>query len=234
MTNRGSGVAVCAVGLLLWVEAASAADLSRYREFQLGSSVAAVSTATGTAPSDVKVVHQRPAVIQELTWRPKSAARPSSADPETADGILFRFYDGQLFQVSVDYDRERTRGLSEPDMIAAIAEVYGPAVTPSSAKRTPQGPTALEQGRGTPLARWDDAEHSILLYRSSYGFGAGFTLVVSDERLAALARTATAQALALDVREAPQRAAARAKQNEEDRRAAEEKARTANKPAFRP
>jgi len=61
---------------------ASAQDLSRYREAAFGSSVSAVVAMTGTQAADVKVIHQRPSLIQELAWRPQYAVgRPVAASP---------------------------------------------------------------------------------------------------------------------------------------------------------
>ena len=57
---------------------------------------------------------------------------------------------------------------------------------------------------------------------------------MTSPRLEALARTADAEAIRLDEREAPGRELARQKKETEDARASEEKARLANKPAFRP
>ena len=57
---------------------------------------------------------------------------------------------------------------------------------------------------------------------------------MTAEPLAALARTAAARAAVLDDREAPQREAAREKQEAEDLRAAQDKARSTNKAIFRP
>ena len=67
MRNRGL-IGIGVLGLVLYGGVAAAQDLSRYREFELGSAVAAVSTLTGVAGSELKAIHQRPAVIQELTW----------------------------------------------------------------------------------------------------------------------------------------------------------------------
>jgi hypothetical protein len=61
-----------------------------------------------------------------------------------------------------------------------------------------------------------------------------FRLIVTLPRLETLARTATTEAVRLDLREAPQRASDRQKQDAEDVRVAQEKARIANKAAFRP
>ena len=124
-------VGVGVLGLLLCGTASSAQDLGRYREFELGSDVAVVSTVTGTAASDLKVIHHRPAVIQELTWRPRyGARRAASPDTESLEQVVFGFHDGRLFRVTVDYDREQTKGLIDADMVEAISAVYGPRSSP--------------------------------------------------------------------------------------------------------
>ena len=49
----------------------SAGDLSKYRNFQLGTDLSTVAKQTGVNPSEAKVIHRRPALIQELEWRPQ-------------------------------------------------------------------------------------------------------------------------------------------------------------------
>jgi hypothetical protein len=61
---------------LLVVWTASAAELSRYREFELGASVAAVTAVTLTAERDTKTVHSRPALLQEVSWQPRYMTGP--------------------------------------------------------------------------------------------------------------------------------------------------------------
>ena len=231
MRNCGF-VGVGVLGLLLCGTASSAQDLGRYREFELGSDVAVVSTVTGTAASDLKVIHHRPAVIQELTWRPRyGARRAASPDTESVEQVVFGFHDGRLFRVTVDYDREQTKGLIDADMVEAISAVYGPQVKPSVSRRR-QAPSVYDDP-GAPIAQWGNADNSVMLYRLS-SYATSFRLVVTAEPIAALARTAAARALVLDAREAPRREAAREKKEAEDRRAAEEKARSTNKETFRP
>ena len=81
-------------------------------------------------------------------------------------------------------------------------------------------------------AGWGDADYSVVLYRSSYA--SGFRMIVTSLRLDTLARTAEAQALRLDERDAPTREIARQKKAADDTRASHEKARLANKAGFRP
>ena len=59
-------------------------------------------------------------------------------------------------------------------------------------------------------------------------------MIVTSLRLDTLARTAEAQALRLDERDAPTREIARQKKAADDTRASHEKARLANKAGFRP
>ena len=231
MRNRGF-VGVGVLGLVLCGTASSAQDLDRYREFELGSDVAVVSTVTGTAASALKVIHHRPALIQELTWRPRyGARRPASPDTGSAEQMVFGFHDGLLFRVTVDYDREQTKGLNDADMVEAVSAVYGPLVTPPASKRQ-QAPSAYVDS-GTLIAQWGNVDNSIMLYRLP-SYATSFRLVVTAEPIAALARTAAERAVVLDAREAPQREADRQKKDAEDRRAAEEKARSTSKATFRP
>jgi hypothetical protein len=229
---RNCGVVVGVLGLVLCGTVSSAQDLDRYREFELGSDVAVVSTLTGTASSDLKVIHHRPALIQELTWRPRyGARRPASSDTESVEQVVFGFHDGRLFRVTVDYDRGRTKGLIDADMIEAVSAIYGSPVKPPVARRRPA--LSIDDDPGTPIAQWGNVDNSVMLYRVS-SYTTSFRLVVTAEPIAALARTAAARAFVLDDREAPQREAARKKKEAEDRRAAEEKTRSTNKATFRP
>lgn len=75
---------------------------------------------------------------------------------------------------------------------------------------------------GTRVARWGDADYSVVLYRSSYA--SGFRMIVTSLRLDALARTAKAQALRLDERDAPRREIARQKKEADDTRRSTESA----------
>src|SRR5690348_11308861 len=78
------------------------ADLSTYRGFQLGMGVNAAVKHSGMGPSEVTVVHKRPALIQQMNWRPSRYAE-ASGDKDPVDQIEFGFLDGQLFKIVVDY-----------------------------------------------------------------------------------------------------------------------------------
>lgn len=228
---------IAAIGLVLATQPLQAQSRPQYRDFELGADLQTVASVAKVAASEARTVHQRPSLIQELKWRPPyflSGSTQSPADP--VQQIVFSFYNDQLSRMVVDYDRDRTAGMSEADIIEAIATAYGPALKPP-VRNARAVPSQLEEESGMPVARWGDADYAVVLYRSADFYqpaSSRFRIIVTSPRLEALARSAGAQASRLDEREAPQREIARQKKEAEDSRAAQEKARVANKAAFRP
>lgn len=202
-------------------------DLSRYRSFQLGTDLATVAKQAGADLAQAKVVHSRPALIQELDWRPLPAGATSEKDP--ARGVVFGFYNGELFQIAVDYDRYETEGLTVDDFIDAISIAYGSAARPTAP--TMAAPERYGDQEEIP-AQWQDSLYRFDLIRSSYG--SSFKLVGVMKRLEVPAQAATLEAKRLDDQEARQRDAARLASEEEAAKAKLEKARLVNKPKFRP
>ena len=229
-------VAACAFAMTLVGNRLDAQDLSRYRTFELGTDVASVSALTGVASSEAATVHQRPVLLQDLAWRPSRWTPGSTADStDPVEQIVFSFYNDHLFRIVVDYGHDRTEGMTDADMIEAISAVYGPSVKPSvkpmrgSVRVQPQG----EIESGSPVARWADTEHAVVLYRTS-SYRQAFRLIVTDLAVADLERKGIVQALRLDEQEAPQREIAKQKKERDDARAAAEKARSTNKGLFKP
>lgn len=206
--------------------------LAGYRTFALGSDLATVSTGTGVAQTEAKTIHQRPALMQDLQWRPSpwiSGTGSASTDP--VEQIVFSFYDNQLFRVVVGYARDRTEGMTDADMVEAISTIYGASRKPATA--VVRGGSQAEVDSRTPVARWTDAAHAVVLYRSS-SYSNAFELVVTDVDLERLASKAEIQAARLDDQEAPAMERAKQKKEQDDRRVVAEKARVVNKKVFRP
>jgi hypothetical protein len=225
-------LAIVALGLVLSTHSLNGQGPPQYRDFQLGGDLLSVSALAKVTASEAKTIHLRPAVIQELEWRPPYFVSGSTAPQnDPVQQIVFSFYNDQLFRLVINYDRQRTDGMTDADLIEAISTAYGPPLKPA-VKKTRSVLSQLEEESGTPVARWGDADYSVVLYRSSYA--SEFRVIVTSPRLEALARTAAAQAIRLDEREAPQREVARQKKEVEDTRLSQEKARIANKAAFRP
>jgi len=224
-------LAVGGLALVLSTQLLDGQSAAHYRDFQLGGNLASVSALSGIAVSEAKVIHQRPAVMQDLQWlRPYSTGDGAAAAPDPVQQILFSFYNDQLFRLVIDYDHNRTQGMTDADMVEAISLAYGPRS--KQPQKSPLASSQIAQESGTPVARWGDADYSVVLYRTSYA--SGFRMIVTSLRLEGLARAAETRALRLDELDAPKREIARQKKEADDTRAVQEKARLANKAAFRP
>ena len=221
MVSRSALALLVAIGVL--VPPALAEGLSGYRQFQLGSDLPTVAKQIGASPSQLKVVHTRPALIQDLSWRPQSLG-PSSKT-EAVQEVVFSFYGDTLSRIVVNYDRYETEGMSAADMIEAISAAYGVGVKLPARGKAADGNADDEEQL---LARWEDPQHRFELVRLSYNSGYRLTGVLKN--LEAAVQAANADAKRLDEQEAPQREAARIA-SEQD--AANSK-RLANKAKFRP
>ena len=205
---------------------ASAADLSRYRDFQLGAHLPSIAKQVGEDPAQAKVLSSRPALIQELEWTPQSIG--PSLKPEAVKDVAFTFYNGELHRIVVNYDRYETEGLTINDIVESISATYGAPTALIGAAGASKGPYG---DREEVLAQWQDTEYRFDLFRSSYG--PSFRLVATLKRLEEPARAAGAEAKRLDDKEAPQRDAARIVSEEQAARLKLEQARILNKPRFR-
>jgi hypothetical protein len=211
---------------LLGASLLGAVELSTYRGFQFGMDLPTAAKQAGLQAAEARLVHQRPAVIQELDWRPGGFRISRDADP-IKDGV-FSFYKNQLFRIVVTYDRDRVEGLTPADMIAAISTTYGLAIRPKAEIAYHSNYAEV----ATVLARWEDTQYSYNLVRS--GYGDSFALVMYSKQLDALAAAAITEAVRLDVAEAPERAVEAARKQQQDDQRALDKARLANAPNFRP
>ena len=226
LTLQRGGVSAACVVLAVWT--ASAAELSRYREFELGSSVAAVTAVTLSAERDLKILHNRPALLQEVTWQPRYMTGAPVADRNSIGEMVFSFVDDRLFKMTVVYERGRTTGLTNADMIAALTELYG---VPTG-KAAPPRAAADALDTVAVIAEWRREDTHMSLRRGRYN--ESFSLVITSVSLDAIARKAQASALVMDVREAPAREAALLKKRADEQRQVEEQTRTANKKVFTP
>jgi len=216
---------LCFVVLLLTAPLLRAQDLSKYRHFTLGMSLTRVLERTDQKMADVKVIHGRPALVQELNWWPPNLLG-TSFQSDTIEQILFSFYNGELYKIFVTYDRTSTEGLTAEDMVKSISAKYGPA---TSVK--PEVDSATNERydmKQKPVATWEDSQYSFNLIRSS--FSGSFELLIYSKRLNAEAEVALAEAVRLEKQEEPQREAERQKKQTGDLEATRQK----NQKSFRP
>jgi hypothetical protein len=224
---------VASLGVVLGATLVHGQARADYREFALGNPVTRVLELTHLSKSDVTAIHAQPALLQELRWRPPYlAARTNELSKDPVQQMLFSFVDDQLFKITIDYDQARTEGMTDSDMIAALSPLYGSSREPL-APTTPSDPAShVSLDAKTVVARWENGDIVVVLWRNS--FTAGLQLVVTSERLDSLARVAGVEAVRLEAAAAPARDLARRQRDADELRAAKDKARTANKAAFRP
>lgn len=207
-----------------------AQDLSSYRGFQLGMNLVEVARLADMKPSEARVIYQRPAVIQELEWLPRNFYS-STSPPDPVREVLFSFYNSELYRIVVNYDSDRTEGLTDQDLIEAISAQYGTSTTPV-ATIVSSSPSKGYSESEKVIARWENPQYSFNLFRFSYRSAPG--MLGLSKRLDALAQLAIVQAIRLNELEAPQREIDRKKREDDEKRAAEQEARPTNKENFRP
>jgi hypothetical protein len=216
------------VPIVLSAVSLCAEELANYRDFRLERGLDAVVKQLGGTAADAKVVHERPALIEEIRWH-ASYAPSASVGGESVKQMQFSFYNGTLYRIVVMYDRQRTDGLTVEDMIAVLSATYG------SASKSPAAellfPSMYNETVGV-LARWEDEHASVNLVRSTYNPTYG--LILLSQKLDALAQASIREARTLDDLEAPLRESQRQKKAAEGTRLQLEKSRLANKETFRP
>lgn len=218
---------LCVIALLLTAPMLHAQDLSKYRTFSLGNSLAFVLKHTDLRLADVKMTHGRPSLFQELAWRPSPLGTlGSSFRSDAVEQVLFSFCNGLLYKISVTYDRTSTEGLTASDMMKAITARYGPAT--NVALEIDATPNERYDTDGKGVAAWEDSQYSVNLVRSS--FTDVFGLVIYSKRLNAEAVLAIAEAVKLEEQEGPKREADRKQKATDDLEVARQK----NRKVFQP
>ena len=228
MRKRFYPVAFIVFSTLASASLLPASDLSRYRDFHLGSSIADVAKRTGMESPNPRLISGRPERIEELDWN-SSWSSSSEVRSDSAREIRFSFYNGSLFEMMVSYDRQHTGGLTDADMTEALSSVYGSASSPVTKEMS------FNSGYNSTvrvIAQWDDPQSQLSLVGLSYG--GGFGLIVSSKDTLPLARRAIAESERLDRIEAPQRALDEQAKQVAATEARDQKSRLVNKPEFRP
>jgi hypothetical protein len=211
--------------VLLSAPLISGQDLSRYRKFSLGTSLAALSNQVGLDSHWANFVHQRPAVIQELTYWPVDSS-DSSVRVEPVSQILFSFYNGELYRMLVTYDQGATEGLNDEDMVQAVSARYGTGRRLYPEINLPTNDVYVSPEK--VIARWEDSQNSVNLLGSTSMNS--FRLAVFSKRLDALAEAASTESVKLEKEQAPQKEIDRQKKEVDDLDIARQK----NRKTFRP
>jgi len=199
------------VACLLFVPALKAQDLSRYREFSLGTDVATILKRTDKKVADVNTTHPAPNLFQDITWWPPSLPS-SSYRSDSVEQMLFSFYNGELYKISVTYDQSATEGLTAEDMVKAISATYGP---PTSVALEPVATAKMSyDSQPETVASWEDARFSLNLVRTI--LRGSFGLLIYSKRANAEAELGLAEATKTEKLDAPIREAERQKKQTND------------------
>jgi hypothetical protein len=209
--KKTCGGAIALVMVLFSAQLIYGQDLSKYRTFSFGMSLATVSKQVNLDASELQLIHQQPAVIQELTWYPPQPFGSSRA-AEPVQKILFSFENGSLYRILVTYDSSAIKGLTDEDMIRVISAKYGVATRPVAEVNFPTNPSYNSTEK--VIARWEDNQYSLSLIRSSVP--ETFAIVMFDKRLDAQAGVSIAESVQLERQEAPQKEADRVKKVADD------------------
>lgn len=198
---------------------------SRYRGVTLGDSVATSVARLAIVEPTIKVLYERPSLVQELTWRPQRFISGVVVTSDPLGELVLTFIDGRLVRMTATYDRDRTEGLSDADLIELLGTTYGLA-------RLDSRPTGLVRAdpRRT-IGSWGDDEALVRLWSEEHPRRVGLTITSSGDIAlqTALANGRIAEREAAPQRELARQAAAAAALKER-----EEKTRLANKANFKP
>ena len=205
-------VIICLAIILLSAPLIHGQDPSKYRNFSFGMRLIDLSKQVDQKPTEANLIHQRPAVIQELTWWPPLASGTRRAEPVRQ--ILFSFYNGELYRILVTYDRYVTEGIPAEDMVRTMSAKYGTATRPTAKINFPTNETGEYGTTEKVIVRWEDSQYSFNLFRSS--LSNTFGLVMFSKLLEAQAEAAIAKSLKLEGREDPQKEVARVKKEADD------------------
>jgi hypothetical protein len=240
--KRMRNIVVALSLILLSAPMISGQDLSRYRTFSLGTSLAELSKQVGPYSHYTTLIHQRPAAIQELTFWTLNSSRPRVGVYPVSQ-ILFSFYNGELYRIVVTYDRDDIEGLTDDDMVQAVSARYGTATSlfpeinffPTNYLDGATGKVIPFFLTSDPylsadrvIARWEDSQNAVSLLRS--GNLNSFKLALSSKRLDAQAEVAIFEFEEFEKREAPQVEIGRPKKEADEL----EVARQLNQKTFRP
>ena len=198
---------------------------SRYRGVTLGDSVAVAVEHLQIVEPTIKVLYERPSLVQELTWRPHRFISGVTVTPDPLGELVLTFIDGGLVRITATYDRDRTEGLSDADFLELLGSTYGLARIPS---RT-TGLVRTEPRR--TIGSWGDEGALVRLWGEDHPRRVGLTITSAGDTAL---QAAIAEGLIVEREAAPQRELARLAAAAAALKERDEKTRLANKANFKP
>jgi hypothetical protein len=186
------GAAVLAVQVVSAVASASLAaaqDRPRYRTYAMGDSPVTISRQIGLPMMEATSTPAASGTVQELRWHARYVRRGTEPTGDPVDRMVFSFHEHRLFRIVVDYAPDRTEGMTEADMVAAVSALYG------SPRRRTIASTEHAQAPARPadsvVAEWISGDQAVALL--ALQGGTAFRVIVVSSALQTLARASGAR-----------------------------------------
>jgi len=200
-------IAIAALVVATSAPMAAAQGRAQYRTYAMGESLQAISRQIGQPVMDATSTPAAPGAVQELRWHARYVRRgtPPSGDP--VDRLVFSFYEHRLFRIVIDYAPDRTEGMTESDLVAAVSAIYGAPVRRTLVSGG--GVAAPVRTAETVVAQWTRGDQSVALL--ALQGETAFRLIVVSSALETLARASGAREAPVDRPDWPSIEAARAR-----------------------
>ena len=199
------GLVIAALVLASSATLAAAQGRQPYRTYAMGDSLLAISRQIGLPVIDATSTPAVSGAVQELRWHARHVRRGTASSGDPVDRLVFSFYEHRLFRIVIDYAPDRTEGMTEGDMVAAVSELYGsPGRRTLASSDDDLGPTRPTE---TVVARWTRGDQSVALL--AIQGQTAFRLIVASSALQTLARASGAREAPADRPDWPSIEAAR-------------------------
>lgn len=160
MTTSIGRLAVALLCIATYPSLLGAQSRPDYRTYRMGDDPVSIARQIGL-PSPAAAAPRVLGPVVDLRWRAQYVRRGGTPSSDPVAVLVFSFYEDQLFRIVIDYSSDRTEGMTEADMVAAVSRVYGPP-----AKRTdPPNAVGLHPQRpaDSVVAQWIDGELRVAL-----------------------------------------------------------------------
>jgi hypothetical protein len=200
-------VAIAALVLATSAPMTAAQGRPHYRTYAMGDSLQAISRQIGQPVMDATSMPAAIGAVQELRWHARYVRRGTAPSGDPVDRLVFSFYEHRLFRIVVDYAPDRTEGMTEGDLVAAVSELYGSPRRRTLA--TTEEVQAPERPVETVIAQWINGDQSVVLL--ALQGRTAFRVIVVSSALQTLARASGAREAPADRPDWPSIEAARSR-----------------------
>ncbi len=198
---------IAALALATAASMTAAQGRPRYRTYAMGDSPVSISRQIGLPMMEVTSTPAAAGAVQELRWHARYVRRGTEPAGDPVDRLVFSFHEHRLFRIVVDYAPDRTEGMTEADMVAAVSALYGsPRRRTIASTEDVQAPARPAE---TVVAQWISGDQSVALL--ALQGGTAFRVIVVSSALQTLARASGARDAPVDRPDWPSIEAARAR-----------------------